>query len=236
MKIKDIYDLEYNNNSMIFLIRDGNFYRAYERPALFFVENVATYHLLKREYKVINAEMVYLGFPQTNLSKLLEEKNLKLRGKTSNYLVMGPFSAKGDFEQWKASILCQTREEDECRLMMQERVLPRFEDDHPLHIYKLGNDCMVEIYKLVENMKRGYKYSVGEELKKDAFQLGLITFRMAKYKAKDADRPTVREALRQVDVVRLRLRLLQELHQLSVNAFTRINTQIEYLVTQLGKE
>ena len=236
MKVKDIYNLELNNNSNIYLIKDGNFYRAYERSALLFVENITTYHLTKHAYKNINFEMVYLGFPQSSLPKLLKEKNLELRGDTSEFLVLGPFTMKGDFEYWKASIPCKTKEEDERRLMMQEKVLPRFEDNHPLHIYKLGNDCMVEIYKMTENMKRGYKYTVGEELRKDAFQLGLITFRMAKYKAKSANRPTIEDALLQIDVVRLRLRLLQELHQLSMNAFTRINTQIEYLVTQLGKK
>ena len=235
MKIKDIYDMELANTNSIYLIREGNFYRAYEHSALLFTENVEPYHLLKRLYKVINAEMVYLGFPQSALPKLLKEKGLKIDGETSQFLVLRPFTVKQDFESWKASVQCNTKEEDERSLLMQERIRPRFEDNHPLHIYKIGMDCMVEIYKLTDNMKRGYKYSVGEELRKDVFQLGLITFRIAKDGHGAGFAEGCRKALRQMDVVKLRLRLLAELHQIKITAFSRINTQLEYLVKQLEK-
>ena len=227
--------MEKDNRSAIFLIRDGNFYRAYEHSALLFAENIADYHLMKRLYKVINAEMVYLGFPQSALPNLLKEKGLKMDGETSQFLVLRPFSTKQDFELWKASVPCNSKEEGEQLLLAQERVMPRFADNHPLHVYKTGFDCMVSVYKLVENMKRGYKYSVGEELKKDAFRLGLIAFRIAQQKRNVNKSKLYEAAFQQVDVVRLRLRLLQELHQLNITAFTRVNTQIEYFVKQLEK-
>lgn len=235
MKIADIYNLEKDNRSSIFLIKDGNFYRAYEYSALLFTENIADYHLMKRLYKVINFEMVYLGFPQNVLPKILREKGLLVQNETSHFLVLSPFASKQDFELWKASVPCQAKEESEQLLLAQERVVPRFTDNHPLHIYKTGYDCMVAVYRLVENMKRGYKYSVGEELKKDAFQLGLIAFRIAKNGKSSSVENLYEKASLQVDVVRLRLRLLQELHQLTIPAFTKINTQIEYFVKQLEK-
>ena len=227
--------MELANTNSIYLIREGNFYRAYEHSALFFTENIEPYHLLKRLYKVINAEMVYLGFPQTVLPKLLKEKGLMIAGDTSQFLVLRPFSTGQDFGVWKASMQCNSKEEDEQRLLMQESVRPRFEDNHPLHIYKIGLDCMVEIHKLTDNMKRGYKYSVGEELRKDVFQLGLITFRIAKNGKGAGFAEGCRKALRQMDVVKLRLRLLSELHQITIPALSRINTQLEYLVRQLEK-
>ncbi len=235
MRIADIYNLEKDNRSSIFLIRDGNFYRAYEHSALLFSENIADYHLMKRLYKVINTEMVYLGFPQTALPKILKDKGLLVQSDTSQFVVLSPFESKQDFELWKASVPCHAREEGELLLLAQERVLPRFTDNHPLHVYKTGYDCMVSVYKLVENMKRGYKYSVGEELKKDAFQLGLIAFRIAQGGRGSSVVKLYEKAFLQVDVVRLRLRLLQDLHQLTIPAFTRVNTQIEYFVKQLEK-
>lgn len=124
MKIKDIYNMELANTNSIYLIKDGNFYRAYEHSALFFAENIEPYHLLKRLYKVINVEMVYLGFPQTALPKQLKEKGLKIQGDTTQFLVLRPFSSKQDFESWKASVQCNSKEEDEQRLLMQERIRP----------------------------------------------------------------------------------------------------------------
>ncbi|MBO4646209.1 MAG: hypothetical protein J5642_06800 [Bacteroidales bacterium] len=126
MKIKDIYNLEVDNTSNIYLVRDGNFLRAYEHSALLFLDNVTQYHVIKRFYKVINAEMVFLGFPQSILSKLLQQHGLVIGGETSDFLVLYGFSVKRDFSLWKSSVRCNSKEEDERNLLMQERVLPRF--------------------------------------------------------------------------------------------------------------
>lgn len=235
MKIQAIYDLEHDNTSSIYLIRDGNFFRAYEKSAMLFFDNITQYHVMKRTYKVINAEMVYLGFPMSSLDKLLAKHGLQIHSDTKDFVVLKDFSSDRDFVQWKASIVSDTQKEDSDNLLMQEKVLPRFEDNHPLHIYKMGFDTMVAVHRLVENLKKGYKYSVGEELKKDSFALALCSYRIAKQGRHGGDKALYDEALMQVDVVRLRLRLLAELHQLSTSAFTRVNTQIEYLVTQLCK-
>lgn len=235
MKIRDIYILEEHNSSNIYLVRDGNFFRAYEHSALLFLDNIVQYHVIKRKYKVINTEMVYLGFPQKVLPKLLKEHHLSIWGETAEYITLQGFSCKQNFKQWKASFVCNSEEEDERNLLMQERVLPRFEENHPLHIYKMGFDCMVSIYKLTENFKRGYKYTVGEELKKDAFQLALITFRIAQQGKSAIDMELYQKALLQTDVVKLRLRLLAELHQLTIQSYARAVEQMEYLVVQLKK-
>lgn len=235
MKVKDIYDLETANTSNIYLIRDGNFLRAYEHSCLLFLDNITQYHVTKRLYKVINTELVYLGFPMLTLPKLLQRHEITVAGETAEFIVLQGFTARRDFSQWKASINDNSKEEDERNLLMQERVLPRFEDNHPLHIYKMGFDGMVSVYRLTENMKKGYKYTVGEELKKDAFQLALLTFRLAQ-QGKDAFSSEYgRKALLQTDVVKLRLRLLAELHQLTIPAYARMVEQMEYLVAQLKR-
>ena len=133
MKIRDIYNLEAANTSDIYLVRDGSFFRAYEHSALLFLDNITEYHVTKRLYKVINTELVYLGFPQSALPKLLAKHSLSIGGETADFVVLHGFSAQRDFALWKASVVCNSKEEDERNLLMQERVLPRFEDNHPLH-------------------------------------------------------------------------------------------------------
>ena len=123
-------DVNRNNNNKncglsVRCVRDGNFLRAYEHSALLFLDNVTQYHVIKRFYKVINAEMVFLGFPQSILSKLLQQHGLVIGGETSDFLVLYGFSVKRDFSLWKSSVRCNSKEEDERNLLMQERVLPR---------------------------------------------------------------------------------------------------------------
>lgn len=238
MKIADIYNIETGNDSQILLFQEGLFYRAYERSALRFIENVADFHVLKRTYKVINHDMVFVGFPSANLSRLLQAKELPKPEPVSFGVVLNGFKEKRDFREWKESVPNNSKEEDEQRLLIQERVLPNFKDKHPLHVYKSGYDVLLQIYRLAQNFSREYKYTLGEELKKDAFQLAIYTYRYAQ--GKDARRleqsplsyPLL--ALNQIDIIRVRLRILSDLHRLSPNSFSRINTDLEYLKDQLS--
>lgn len=238
MKIIDIFNIEHNNDSQILLFKEGLFFRAYERSALRFIEKVADFHVLKRTYKVINNEMVFVGFPAANLERLLQGKGLAAPVVVPFGVALNGFTENRDFVKWKDSIPDSSKQEDEQRLLIQERVLPNFKDNHPLHVYKSGYDVLVQVYRLVQNFSREHKYTIGEELKRDAFQLALYTYRYAQGKnAKELEQSELSYpllALSQIDVIRLRLRILSDLHKLSPNSFSRINTDLEYLKDQLS--
>ena len=214
------------------------FLRAYERSALRFVENIADFTVLKRYYKIINTSLVYLGFPEKNLIKLLTDKSIVISSAVSYGYFLNNFKEKRDFVKWKASIEDTSKLEDSGSLLMQERVKPNFKPQSPLAVYKSGYDVLVQVYRLVQNFTREYKYTLGEELKKDAFQLALYTYRYAQGKnAKELELSELSYpllALSQIDVIRIRLRILSDMHNLSPNSFSRINTDLEYLKDQLS--
>lgn len=63
MVIKEILEKEKNNSSYCYLYKEGLFWRAYEKSAMIFVNNIRKYALIKKFYKNVGNEIVYLGFP-----------------------------------------------------------------------------------------------------------------------------------------------------------------------------
>lgn len=105
MKIKDVVKLEEENDSKIFLIKEGLFFRAYEHSAWMFYLYVKQFKPIKRSLKVIGGRsVVSLGFPADMLDSILngftyEAKNSKL----TELYIDKPFNKRA-FEEWKDSI------------------------------------------------------------------------------------------------------------------------------------
>ena len=71
MKIKEIILLEEGNKSQVFLLKEGMFWRVYNQSAFLFTKYVKALKLTKKFYKVVDREMLYGGFPDTVLTKVL---------------------------------------------------------------------------------------------------------------------------------------------------------------------
>ncbi len=101
-----------------------------------------------------------------------------------------------------------------------------------LPVYKLGYDLLIEIYKRTKLFSKEYKYTIGEQLKKETLQLLIAIYKANKSKAKD--RILYIETARQhLEVVRLLLRLTKDLQVLGVKSFVYLNMQAEQLSIQL---
>jgi len=232
MKTKDILEMERGNTNCINLVREGMFLRAYERSALFFIENVAPFQITKRYFKVIDCELVYLGFPASNITVLLQRAGIERSVNADSKLItIYGFSTGTDFNTWKASFKSDDKEKDVSKELIRETVDATGMPDDLLHLYKSGFDLMVEIYRLTSNFTREYKFTVGEQLKSDAFEIALLCYRMALEKSEDGRMSMVHSIIEQM---RLRLRLMLTLKEISTKAFSRINIQIEYLYDRTG--
>lgn len=101
-----------------------------------------------------------------------------------------------------------------------------------LPVYKLGYDLLIEIYKRTKLFSKEYKYTLGEQLKKETLQL-LISIYKAN-KSKPIERSNFIESARQhLEVIRLLLRLSKDLHVLGTKGFVYLNVQAEQLSIQL---
>jgi hypothetical protein len=109
MKIKDILKIEQNNKTSIFLIKEGFFWRAYERSAYHFVQNIKKFQITKIYVKKVKQEIIFLGFPDSILEQILKivetihVSSLHVIKKETIIEIQGFADTQG-FEQWKEGI------------------------------------------------------------------------------------------------------------------------------------
>jgi hypothetical protein len=106
MKISEIFDIEKENLSSCFLIKDGIFWRAFEKSAYWFVTNLKPYSITKKHFKGQNSDVVYLGFPNGILTELLsmaEDKGFKV-DKLEKLITINGIEMSECFDQWKEAL------------------------------------------------------------------------------------------------------------------------------------
>lgn len=106
MKIQEILNLEHDNVSTCNLIKDGIFWRAYEKSAMLFVSHIRKYSTTKRYFKIVKGYVVYLGFPDSSKPEVLEiavEKGFSIN-KNENQISIGGIDEMDGFEKWKDEI------------------------------------------------------------------------------------------------------------------------------------
>lgn len=112
MQIREILNQENENTGKIILRKEGIFWRAYEHSAYFFVKHIKSYNLTKSFFKNINANMVYLGFPDSLLLSVLEQVEQKINMENeTKFIEFGNYSfLENEYETWKNSIQLKERE------------------------------------------------------------------------------------------------------------------------------
>jgi hypothetical protein len=100
-----------------------------------------------------------------------------------------------------------------------------------LPVYKASYDLMLTVFQFVKDFSREYKYSVGDALKNETMGLMTLLFRANSR----TDRESVlQEARERVEVIRLYVRLMHDLHQVSVKRFVHLNMRVETVSKQLA--
>jgi hypothetical protein len=101
-----------------------------------------------------------------------------------------------------------------------------------LMIYKHAYDLAVDLMPLTKKMDRGYKFTLGERINNAGIEMLICIYRINISK-ENRDRYFV-SAREQVELVRLLLRLMKDLHLVSLNRFTRLNELVESISKQLA--
>ena len=101
---------------------------------------------------------------------------------------------------------------------------------HELPVYKASYDLLLAIFRLVKNFKREYKFSIGETLKNETVSMITLIYRA---NARHDKHKVLQEAREKIEVVRLYVRLLKDLHQISVKQLVFLNEHIENISKQL---
>lgn len=99
-----------------------------------------------------------------------------------------------------------------------------------LPVFKAAYDLLIESYKMCKNMERDYRYTLGEKLKQDLMDIMVMIYRANASTDKSA---FLLDACNRIVVVKLEIRLLKDLKQISTKTFALQAEREEALSRQL---
>ena len=100
-----------------------------------------------------------------------------------------------------------------------------------LPVYKATYDLLLDVFKFTKEFGKEYKYTVGESLKKHTIDLLTLIYRANSRKDKQE---VLQEARELIEVIRLFVRLMKDMQQISLKRFVEINLKIENVSKQLS--
>lgn len=251
MLIDEIFALEAANGSGIHLIRDRKFFVAYERSAFRFVKLFRPYRVHGKFVKKVSAEVVYLGFPDTVLADL--QREVEEGGYAWNVIepdrhfeISGIPEVPG-FTAWKNSVLAAVdqaanladRGQATAKALPKDFVqspTPKSQNSVPMAnlflAYREAYDFSLYVCRLSGKFARNYRFGLGENLRDQSVEL-LSHLQLAVSCAADFDPEFF---LRQVLKMRIELRLLMDLRQITPRQWIFANGNIEKIISLLRLE
>jgi hypothetical protein len=100
-----------------------------------------------------------------------------------------------------------------------------------LPVYKTSYDLLLELFQIADNFSRDYKFTLGEQIKKET--LAMMIFIYQANKSFSERKNMIDQAREKVEIIRVLLRILKDLKQLSLKKFVSINEKVESVSKQL---
>jgi len=99
-----------------------------------------------------------------------------------------------------------------------------------LPVFKAAYDLLLALFHFTKDFSREYKYTIGEKLKKETIDMVTLIYRANSRRDKFS---VIQAAREQIEVIRLLVRLMKDLKQISMKKFVHINKRIENVSKQL---
>jgi len=99
-----------------------------------------------------------------------------------------------------------------------------------LPVYKASYELFLEIFKTVKDFNREYKYTIGENIKKESIEMIVDIYRANSSFSKKSQ---IEKAREKIETIRVLFRLIKDLRQISLIKFVEINEKIEDISRQL---
>jgi len=100
-----------------------------------------------------------------------------------------------------------------------------------LPVYKASYDLLLEMFKAIKDFNREYKYTLGENIKKEAIEMVTNIYRA---NASFFKKPYLQKAREKIETIRIFFRLTRDLRQVGLERFVDINEKIESVSKQLA--
>ena len=100
-----------------------------------------------------------------------------------------------------------------------------------LPIYKDSYDLLIDVFKLVKNFSKEYKYTIWDKIKNEIVNLITSIYRANSNFSKRLT--NLQKAREHVEVLKLYIRLSKDLHIINIENYANISLKIETLSKQL---
>ncbi len=234
MTTKQILELEDANLQFntIHLIKEGLFWRAYERSAYLFSKHFWVDITVNGGYvKSVERDVHYVGFPDRSLQKVLdklpEAGNSRVVERSETKIRIDDVPPIEGFEQWKEGLAL-------LRKQATEQMQPYY---GKLPLYKAVYDHYFQTANLVRNFPRDAQYTLGEKILKYGLRLNLTLYRMMQSQKKGYQ-DQVMICMGQVDEIienlRFLLRISYDMQLFNVDRFSVLSESFESIRKQLS--
>lgn len=237
MNTEDILNFENNAGSEVHLVRDRLFWQAWEHSAFLFSKYFRKYQVHHRFVQKVAKDLVWLGFPKNVLKDLqltAKQKGFIYETINEDHIVIKNVPNTDGYDEWKSAIL-STPNTPEPPKKVRENVQNEQKKEAKASeylIYRLVFDFTVYASNLVPKINKIYRYPIGERLLNSLVDVMEHIYLYINHCARlDVDF-LVQSFLR----IRLDFRLLNELHQVSLNQWMFINQKIEEILKIVSPE
>lgn len=225
MTQKEILDLEQENTDSIFLYLEGSFYKAYERSAFAFSTRVKEFRLLRKESKTLGRDILYLGFPQTSLEKVLSNCMVQRIDEKRMRVVLSYPIDLTDFEAW--------RDAQEVKIASQALVSPYTKVIENSPLFKVSYDILTQSIAISRNISKPMQAPFGIRLKSLAYESCLKV--RSVYDVKGEDRARLIESIFPInDEFSFLIQVLKDAKEISLKSFALLSEQIISVSSQLS--
>ena len=150
--------MEQNNINCCYLVKEGIFWRVYQKSAYYFVKHIKELKVLKKFYKNVDSEVVYAGFPDTILPQIRElarSKGLQFEKCNEKHCSISGVEIDNGFEEWKNSIKVQALVQSNKNCISNNLFDKRKEVViEKLKGYSLANHTPIETMQLVMDLQK----------------------------------------------------------------------------------
>ena len=237
-KIEEIlhHERERNINDLV-LFLEGKFWKAYEQSA-YVLTRLYGFKPTKRYIKLINQEVISVGFPEEALSKYLSNARVDREKKILHAWVQCPQSEQS-FHEWKNATRIKTEngklKSENQPLEDSSTVESSRVKDIGLPVFRLAYDLLLRLFHDCAKMSKDYRYTLGEDIKKRLLRMEECIYHANDQKEAERKTKYIIEALDNLIEVKICVRVLHDSKQLSLKQFAYLCEKMVEVEDQLKK-
>ena len=225
MTQQEIIDIEQDNTGYINLYLEGTFYKAYEQSAFAFCTRIKAYNVLRKESKTLGRDILYVGFPQTTLDKVLSSQMfVRIDEKTVRVTLSTPID-NSEFLVW--------RDAQEVEQASRAMLTPYSKIIESAPVYKTAYDVLTQVTLISKNISKNCQAPFGVRLKELAYESCRLVGSVYDVKGEER-RSLIDRALPLCDELCFLLQFLKDMKEISLNSYAMLSEKIQSVSKQLS--